>query len=119
MSMVDSIDTFESEIPDLVKWYCKTSEDGLQITNDSVKNALYYCAEDDLENTKQQLTHIGLVAQKMILIMKYIHDYHNKKIITKNTVDYVSNNFEKIINNSHICMQLIDRCNKNINHINM
>jgi flagellar biosynthesis component FlhA len=113
------MNTFELDIPDLVRWYRKTSDDGLRITNDSVKNALFYCAEDDLQNTKQQLIHIGLVVQKMNTIMEYIHDYHNKNIITKDIVDYVSNNFEKVINNSKICMHMINRCNENINNINM
>lgn len=119
MEIIHPTNTFELEIPDLVRWYSKTSDEGLRITNDSIKNALFYCAEDDLENTKQQLIHIGLVAQKLSLIMGYINDYHNKNIINKEIVDYFSANFEKVINNSKICMQLINRCSENINNLNM
>ena len=112
------MNTFELEIPDLDIWYRKTSDEGLRITNDSVKNALYYCAEDDLENTKQQLIHVDLVVKKMNIIMDYIYDYHKNNIISNQIVDYVSNNFEKVINNRNICMHMINRCNENINHTN-
>ena len=107
------METFELETPDLIKWYIKTSDDGVKITNDSVKNSLFYCAENDIENTKAQLNHVGLVLKKLDLILQYVNDYHKKNIIDKQTVDYVTNNFMKAFKNGQICMNMINRCQEN------